>query len=361
MIARSAAEDIPRISLMILAIGLLIASSFWIMLPFSAALVWATMIVIATWPILLWIQARLGGRRSLAVVAMLVALLGFLVAPIVLGVSTIIENADRVAELARSLAKGGLPPLPDWVERIPLAGPAMAGAWRDLAGHADALAPQLTPYLAGATRWLLSKVGSLGTFIIQFILTIIIAGVLYASGETAARGVRRFLRRLGGERGENAGILAARAARAVAIGVVVTAVAQTAIAGAGLALAGTPGAGMLTAVVFVLCIAQLGPLLVVGPATIWLYASGSPGRATVMLIFALAALLLDNFLRPLLIKRGADLPLLLILSGVIGGLIGFGIIGLFVGPVVLAVTWTLLGSWIADLDNVAAQQSGKPR
>ena len=146
-----------------------------------------------------------------------------------------------------------------------------------------------------------------------------------------------------------------KAVRAVALGIVVTAVAQTLISGAGLAIAGVPHAGVLTAVVFVLCIAQLGPLLVVAPATIWLYMSGSAGRGTVLLVFSVVAVTLDNVLRPVLIRKGADLPLLLILAGVIGGVLGFGIVGLFIGPVLLAVTWTLLASWVDDLDRTPGE------
>jgi predicted PurR-regulated permease PerM len=183
---------------------------------------------------------------------------------------------------------------------------------------------------------------------------VVIAGILYASGEAAGNGVLRFLRRLAGERGENSGRLAAQAVRAVALGVVVTALAQTVLAGAGLALAGVPQAGLLTTLVFVLCIAQLGPLLVVAPATIWLYSAGSPGRGTLLLVISIVALTLDNVLRPFLIKRGADLPLILILSGVIGGVLAFGVIGLFIGPVLLAVSWTLVVAWVGDIDRAPA-------
>ena len=355
MIARPPAQDLPRITLAVLAIGAMTAASIWVMLPFVASLAWATTIVIATWPILLFLQARLGKRRGPAVAVMVVALLALLVIPVWLGVSTIVENADRVAQLARSLVKDGLPLPPDWVSRVPLVGPRLSEAWRASAGDAESLAARLAPHLGEAIRWLVSRVGTIGTTVVQFILTVVISGVLYSSGEGAARGVSRFLRRLAGERGEEVGKLAARAIRAVALGIVVTALAQTALSGAGLLLGGVPHAGLLTAVAFVLCIAQLGPLLVMAPATIWLYTSGSAGRGTVLLVFTVIAVALDNFLRPVLIKRGADLPLLLILSGVIGGLIGFGIVGLFIGPVVLAVTWTLLGSWVGDLDRDAGE------
>ena len=119
-------------------------------------------------------------------------------------------------------------------------------------------------------------------------------------------------------------------------------------AGIGLAIGRVPAAGALTAVVFLLCIAQLGPLLVMGPATVWLFVNASTGRAVLVLVFTIAAVTLDNFVRPVLIKKGADLPLLLILSGVFGGLLAFGIVGLFVGPVTLAVAWTLVSSWVAE-------------
>jgi predicted PurR-regulated permease PerM len=123
---------------------------------------------------------------------------------------------------------------------------------------------------------------------------------------------------------------------------------QCVLAGIGLVAAGVPFAGVLTAVILLLCIAQLGPLLVLLPCTIWLYTTGATGRATVLLVFTLVTAVLDNVLRPVLIKKGADISLLLILPGVIGGLLWLGIIGLFVGPVILAVTSTLLESWIAS-------------
>jgi len=358
MTDRPLSQDLARIVFASLALVGMAAASLWVLWPFVAAVVWSSMIVISTWPILLWVQRRLGGRRAPAVVVMVLVLLGFLFTPVGLGIWAIVENADRVVQLAQSLAGHGLPPPPNWVERIPLAGPRIAQGWQSLAGHPDSLAARLLPHLGDATRWLVSKAGGLGSLVLQFLLTVVVSGILYASGEAAASGILRFLYRLAGKRGENAGILAAKAVRGVALGVVVTAVVQTVLAGAGLALARVPGAAVLTAVVLVLCIAQIGPFLVVAPATIWLYASGSAGRGTVMLVFGLSAVALDNFLRPFLIKKGADLPLILILAGVLGGLIGLGVVGLFVGPVVLAVTWTLLVSWVGEIDHTSPAPPG---
>jgi predicted PurR-regulated permease PerM len=153
-------------------------------------------------------------------------------------------------------------------------------------------------------------------------------------------------------------VLAGQAIRAVALGVVVTALVQSAAAGIGLVIVGFPYAAVLTAIILILCIAQLGPVLVLGPAVFWLYWTGDAVRGTVLLALAVPICVLDNILRPMLIRRGADLPLLLIFAGVIGGLVSFGIIGLFVGPVILAVTYRLLESWIADIDRPPDEDSG---
>jgi predicted PurR-regulated permease PerM len=356
------ALDLPRITLGVLALGAMTAASIWVMLPFLLSVVWAATIVIATWPILAGLQSRFGGRRGPAVAVMVSVLLALLVVPVWLGADAVASNSERVGQLVRSFATEGLPPPPAWLERVPVVGGRLAGRWQEFTGNPEAVVARLKPHAREVAGWITSKTGAVGTTLVQLLLMVVIAGILYASGESAGNGVLRFLRRLGGERGENSGRLAAQAVRAVALGVVVTAIAQTVLAGAGLALAGVPHAGLLTTLVFVLCIAQIGPILVVVPATIWLYSSGSAGRGTLLLVISIVALTLDNVLRPILIKRGADLPLILILSGVIGGVIAFGVIGLFIGPVLLAVTWTLLVAWVGDIDRTTQEpEAGEAR
>ena len=145
--------------------------------------------------------------------------------------------------------------------------------------------------------------------------------------------------------------LSAKAIRGVALGIVVTAFVQSSLAGVGLFLAGVPAAVLLTAVVLMLCIAQIGPALVMIPASIWLFYTGHNLAGSLFVVWSVLVCTIDNFLRPVLIRKGVDLPLLLIITGVIGGLIGFGIIGLFIGPVILAVTFTLLRAWVARADS----------
>ena len=352
-------SDLARTTLQLLALGVLIASSFWIVRPFLLALTWATMIVVATWPILLHAQAWLGGRRSLAVALMTIALLLILVVPLYLGIDTIVENADRIADWSKSAATLTIPQPPAWVAALPLVGAKFAVRWQQLAAAGpDELAARISPYARGFALWFVGEVGSIGLLLVQFLMTVMIAAILYANGESAARGADHFARRLAGPQGENAVHLAGQAIRGVALGVVVTAVAQSTAVGVGLVTVSVPFAAILTAVTFMLCIAQVGPGLVLIPAVVWVYSTHGALWGTGFLLWAIFCSTFDNFLRPALIKRGADLPLLLIFAGVIGGLFAFGVIGLFIGPVVLAVAYTLLVNWV--FQGTSSDEQGPP-
>lgn len=342
-------SDLAKITFGVLTLVVLIGSSLWILRPFLGATIWAVMVVVATWPALLWFEARLWRRRSLAVLVMMLILLLVFVLPLTLAISTIASNADEVAVWFRSLIAEGPPHLPDWVGTLPLAGPKMVAAWDELlASGVSGVEAKVTPYARQVTTWLFSQAGVVGALALQFLLTVAIAGVMYAQGEAAANEVRRFGRRLGGSRGEDAVVLAGKAIRGVALGVGVTAIVQAVVGGIGLAIAGVPFAALLTAVMFMLCIVQVGPTLVLAPAAIWVFWHGSTGWGIFLGVWTLIVGTMDNFLRPMLIKRGADLPLLLIFAGVIGGLLGFGLVGIFVGPVMLAVSYTLINAWLDD-------------
>jgi predicted PurR-regulated permease PerM len=212
------------------------------------------------------------------------------------------------------------------------------------------------PYARDVLRWVVAQAGSLGLLVVQILLIIVLSAVLYAEGESWARWLKAFGYRLAAERGEASVILAGQAIRGVALGVVVTAIVQSALAGIGLMVTGVPFAAPLTAVMLFLCIAQLGPvmfLMLLGAAG-WLYDSGQIGWAIALLIWACFVGLLDNFLRPVLIRSGVDLPFILIFGGVIGGMLSFGPIGLFVGPVLLAVAYTLLDAWVSERQSSGA-------
>ena len=343
-----AARDIAHTVLSVLVIGLLIALSFWILSPFFVSLVWASVIVIATWPVLESIQSRLVKKRGFAVAIMAVMILLVILLPLATAVLTISRNAETVTAQVRTLDTFILSSPPDWIENIPLVGSKLSERWRVFAELTPAeRSARITPYAQKALRWFAEQAGSIGLMMLHLLLTVIIAVILYAKGEIVRDGTLGFARRLAGKQGENVAVLAAKAVRGVVLGVVVTALIQATVGGIGLFVTGVAAPGLLAAVMLILCLAQIGPFPVLIPAIIWLYWSGQPVWGSVLIVFSVVAGTLDNFVRPFLIRKGADLPLLLIFSGVIGGLVAFGVIGLFIGPVVLAVTYTLLKEWVS--------------
>ena len=346
---KTASNDITYTTLSVLFIGVLIVSTFWILRPFLVSLVWASVIVIATWPAFERLETLMAGRRGFAVAAMALTILLIIVVPITLAVITIIDNAENIMAQLKHLSTQSLSAPPDWVGGIPLVGRKIAERWREFASLSieERTAPML-PYTRGAVQWFMVQAGSIGKTMLYFLLTVIIATILYAKGPVVREGVLRFARRMAGQQGTEVVILAAKAVRGVVLGVVVTALVQATIGGLGLFVTGVPAATLLTAVMLILCLAQLGPILVLIPSTVWLYWSGHPGWGTVLLVISILASAIDNVVRPFLIRKGADLPLLLIFTGVIGGLTAFGIIGLFIGPVILAVSYTLLKAWVAN-------------
>ena len=354
-------SDLARNTIGVLIIVTLIALTIWVLQPFLASTIWAAMIVIATWPVMTQVQQSLWRSRAVATTVMTLALLLLLVVPLALVIATIAANADALVAWAATLNSFTMPPPPEWLARVPMVGAPIVDGWRRLADSRLAdLAASVVPYVAAVIVWLVSTMKGFALLTLQLLLTVAIAGVMYAKGEHAAEALLKFGRWLAGDDGDRVIRLAGQAIRAVALGVVLTACAQAALAGLGLLLAGIPFAPVLTALAFVLCIAQIGPLLVLGPSVAWLFWSGATGTATLLLIWSLVVIPLDNVLRPILMTKGVNLPMLLMFTGVIGGLLAFGLIGIFVGPVVLAVVYTLLGAWIAAAPDLSAEATERP-
>jgi predicted PurR-regulated permease PerM len=342
-------RDLVQTMLAILFVAGLIAASFWIMWPFLPATIWATTLVVATWPIMLRVQRRLWNRRPLAVAVMTLALLLVFVAPFWLAVATIIQNFQSIVGWGNAIVSFKMPPPPAWLDDIPLFGSQIVSLWQRIeASGIWELAGKAAPYAGSAAGWFVGALGGFGITIVQLLLTLLIAAILYAGGDRAEAIAERFGHRLAGARGRESVRLAGQAIRSVALGVVVTALVQAIMTGIGLAMAGVPLVAVLTALTFMLCIAQLGAGLVLIPADVWLYWSGHPGWGTFLVVWTIIVLSLDNIVRPLLMRKGARLPLVLLLAGVIGGLIAFGLVGIFLGPVVLAVAYTLLLTWLED-------------
>jgi predicted PurR-regulated permease PerM len=348
-------QDLARAALGVLFLAALVGLSLWILVPFLGAIAWATMVVVATWPALLAVQARLWNSRALAVTVMTVALLVVLIVPLLAAITTIVAHAKDFAGWAKAIAAFRLSSSPPaWLVQLPLVGEIALRAWQEIGvTGVGELAAKAGPYAAAVTRWFIAQVGNLGKLFLQLLLTVVFAAVLYARGEGVAEGVRRFARRLAGENGVNAVLLAAQAIRGVALGVVVTALAQALLGGIGLLIASVPFAAVLTALMFILAVAQIGAAPVFVIPVIWLYWTGSTGWGTFLLVWTIVVSGIDNVLRPMLIRKGAKLPLLLVFAGVVGGLIAFGLIGIFIGPIVLAVGYTLLKAWVEQAPEEA--------
>lgn len=341
-------RDVAQILLSVLFLAVMIVACLWIVQPFILGFAWAGTVVVATWPLLLRLQKILFGRRGLAVLVMTLLLFLLFIIPIALLVNSLVDSSGPVI---RSITSGEMT-LPDlaWLHSIPLVGERLYGAWHSLLEMGgSAIMAKVRPYIGATTTWFVGQAAHIGRFMMHCALMLVFSALLYWRGEHVALGIRHFATRLAGERGDAAVLLAAQAVRAVALGVVVTALVQAILGGIGLAISGVPYATIFTVVMVLTCLVQLGPLLVLVPCIIWLYWSGDTTWGTVLLVWSCVVGTMDNVIRPVLIRMGADLPLILILSGVIGGLIAFGMIGLFIGPVLLAVTWRLFAAWVHEI------------
>jgi len=354
-----AAVDLIRPLLGLLALLGLVAVGLWVLRPFIAPFIWASTIVIATWSLMRRVQGWLWDSRWLAATVMTLALLLLFFVPLAFAIGTVVENADTVTGWLKSLSKLTASDPPAWLGTLPLVGSKLVALWTEVGESGlSSLVARITPYVGAFASQALKQAGIIGSLGAEFMFTVILCAVLYLHGESAADSMLRLANRLAGERGERTARLAADSVRGVAMGVVVTALVQSALAAVGLAAVGIPAIALLTAVMVLLSIAQIGTLPVLIPATLWLLWSGQTGWGIALALWSALVGTIDNVLRPWLIRQGADLPLLLIFAGVIGGLLAFGLIGLFIGPVVLAVTYTLLEAWIhEDLERPRRAQS----
>jgi predicted PurR-regulated permease PerM len=340
-------REIFRIVLVLALLGGLIGLSLMIVGPFLPSTIWAVTIAVATWPILLGVQRRLGRRRWVAVLVMSLVLLLVFVAPVWLAIGTVVAHVDQITGWVKSLESEITETPPAWVSKVPLAGDKLATRWRELAEDGN-LGARISPYLGRAATWFVAQIGGLGAVAGQLLLTVAITAILYAKGETAARGLMLLAHRLSEEHGEASLRLAGQAIRGVALGVIVTALVQSVLGGIGLLVVGVPFVGVLTVVMLMLAVAQIGVVPVLACAVLWKYSQGEPAWGTTLLVWTVIVASIDNVLRPILIRRGADLPLLLIFAGVVGGLITLGLVGIFIGPVALAVTWKLVEAWVDE-------------
>jgi len=342
--------DLLGAALRLLVIGVLLCGAGLVLRPFLPAIIWSVVIVVATWPLLESLQRRLHGRRLLAEALLSLGLLAVVVAPIAALLATLVARLPELRDLLLRWLQGPWPGPPDWLAHLPY-GAELSTQWQSAAARSPQEWSQwLAPWAGKAALWLSGRLGTVGGILFEFLLTLVLVVVFYRHGIPLAQHVNRLAQRIGGPRGEESLRLAVGAVRAIAAGVVLTALAQSLLGGLALLLVGAQAVALLTAAMFLLCVVQVGALPVLVPVILWLYATGRPVAGTFLVACAVALSVGDGLVRPLLMRRGAQLPFLLITGGVFGGLLAFGVAGLFAGPILLAVVLRLLERWVSEPD-----------
>lgn len=327
------------------AVLLLAAACLLLVWPFLTLLAWASIIAIAFCPAYRRLEAAVGNRRWLAATLFTVALLGLLILPIVPLLGTIRGGVEAIAQRILQ-GKLEVPPPPDGVQAWPLIGEPLHAAWAAASKNLASFLASQQDTLKDLARWLLSSAAGLGIAVAELLASVILAGVLLTRAEGAGRMASAVGARLGGLAGKASVELAVGTVRSVARGILGVAAIQSGLAGLGLFLAGIPGWGLLTVLGLFLSVAQLGVAFVMVPTAIYLFFGPSLGVAIAFAIWTAFVSVIDNVLKPILLGRGLDVPMVVIFVGSVGGLLATGIIGLFTGSVVMAVGYRMFLLWL---------------
>jgi len=334
-------EQIVQITVLVA----LIIGCLFVLRPFMTALLGAAVMCFSTWPAYRHIERLTGKRRSLAALMMTLLLIIVVVLPLALLAATLSDSATRAFEWLRAALAGGLPSPPDWLSAIPVVGGSLDASWRELASP-EKLGEALKRFALPARQGLFQFGVMLGEGVLQLSLVSFIGFFLYRDGAALSEWLRSALRRMSGALAPGLLQTIGGTTRGVVYGILGTALAQGVLAAIGFLIAGVPAPALLGFLTFVLSMLPVGPPLIWGGAAIWLFYQGEIGWAIFMAIYGLIVVSgVDNVLKPLLISRGSSLPFVLVFFGVLGGVIAFGFIGLFLGPVLLAVGYTLLREW----------------
>jgi predicted PurR-regulated permease PerM len=332
-------------------LGLLLYWSFILVSPFITIAAWSVVLTVALYPVYDRMVIWLGGRRRVAA-----ALLTFLCLIVVIGPATwlVLGLIDSLRTLSAELDVSALsvPPPSESVKTWPLVGEAVYQFWLLASTNLQAALVKIAPQLKPLGGNLLAIAADAGAGMIKFFAAIVVSGFLFAPAPRLMAAVRQFSRRLASGRGEHFVALAGATIRNVSRGVVGISILQALLAGVGFTAAGIPGASLMTSAVLILGIIQIGPTVLILPVIIWSWMSMDATTALLFTLYMIPVNLLDNVLRPIVMARGLATPMVVIIIGVIGGAISFGITGLFLGPITLAVIWELLAAWINQSNGV---------
>nr|WP_198399776.1 AI-2E family transporter [Bradyrhizobium yuanmingense] len=346
------AEDIVQLVIRLGLLGLLIVWTFVVLRPFVPILSWSAVLAVAFHPVFAWLAQRLGGRPRTASAVLTLITLGIVIGPAAwLGLSAV----EGIRDLAGQIGSGdlALQAAPEQIRSWPLIGPQLYALWNEAYTNIRAALREVAPYLKPLAGLMLSFAGDTGVGMLQFLLSVIVAGFLLPHGAQLVAALRGFLLRVVPGRSEHFLELAGATIRAVAQGIIGVAILQALLAGIGFKLAEIPSAGLLAVVVLLLSIVQIGAGPVLFPVLVWIWVDKDVTVALLLTVYLVVVGLLDNVLKPLLMGRGLTTPTLVILIGVIGGTLAHGIIGLFIGPIILSVAWELATAW-TGIDRAAS-------
>ncbi|ALK95825.1 membrane protein [Massilia sp. WF1] len=338
------------------AVILLTLGCLYVLLPFLAAILFAAAVVISSWPLYLRLRQRMRGRRTLAALTMTLTLTLLIVIPLALVAWNLADNAAAALEALRRLSAGDLE-TPPWVRSIPLLGEQIDLYLREILGSRDRMMEVARRMAEPARHYLVAGGLVLGTGVVQMALAAFVSFFFYRDGETLHAVIAAAVKRVMSEQAEPITDTVVQTVRGVMYGLLGTALAQSLVAAIGFAIAGMPAVLLLSALVFVSSLVLVGPPLIWGGAALWLFAQGSTGWGIFMLVWGFFAISgVDNVVRPMLISRGSSLPFLLTLLGVLGGVIAFGFVGLFIGPTLLAVGYSLMSGWTQTKNPIVERE-----
>ena len=348
------AVDTAVLIALIAFLGYLVIS---LLQPFATILLWAVILAVALYPAFSWLEARLGGRGGLAATILSLGLLALVVGPaVLLGGSAV----DSLRSIAASLSEEtfAIPPPSEAVKSWPLVGERLYQAWASAAEHLGDTLVRFAPQLGTLGTKVLGFAAGLVGGVLQFVLSIIFAGLMLRSADTLSATTRTIARRLTTRRGDVLVGMAAATIRNVSRGVIGVAILQAILAAIGLVVAEVPAAELIAIGVLVLAIIQIGPNILLIPVIIWVWTAMPTTTAVLFTVYMVPVMLFDNFLKPMLMARGLDTPMIVIFIGVIGGTLSYGLPGVFIGPVVLAVFYDLVTSWVSSADAAGGEPSG---
>ncbi len=340
-------EEVIQIAL---RLGLLAALIFWcgvVVRPFIGILAWSVVLAVALYPLYIWLSDHIGQRPKLAAFIVTVLAAAAVIVPATwLGVG-LVEGLGTIAEqLGSDRSLVPLPPatIKDW----PLVGERLYDLWNQASTNLEAVLTQLAPYVKPLLRSTLEMVGDMGVGALKFIVSVILAGFLLPSGQRLVTAGESIMARVLPERSEDFVALAGNTIRSVSQGVIGIALVQAFLFGIGLKFAGFANAGLLAFVVMILSIVQLGAAIVLIPCIVWIWMTKDAAPALLITFYLVLVGLMDNVLKPLLMGRGLSTPMPVLFIGLLGGTLAYGIVGLFIGPIILAVGWELMTAWVRD-------------